>query len=225
MNNDLEKRYSDIIKKIEESLYENKRDQNSINITAISKRQPTDKIKYIIKKGVKTFGENRVQDALRRWKDINRKNLKIHLVGPLQTNKVEDALNFFDVIETLDREKLAYSLSKNQEKLNKNLDFFVQINTGEEEQKSGIVPQEADKFINLCKSKYSLNVVGLMCIPPLNENPSLHFALLREIAKKNNLKCLSMGMSNDYEEAIAFGATHLRIGTALFGKREDNERQ
>tara|TARA_A100001011_G_scaffold389335_1_gene470649 strand:- start:1430 stop:2188 length:759 start_codon:yes stop_codon:yes gene_type:complete len=223
MSKDLEKRYSSIIKKTQRSLDENKRERNSLEITAISKRQPLKKINFFIEKGIKTFGENRVQDAFNRWKNINRQSIKIHLVGPLQTNKAEDAVNFFDVIESLDREKLANALCNHQKKLSKYLDYFVQINTGQENQKSGIIPKEADDFIKLCKSKYSLNVVGLMCIPPVNENPSLHFALLREISKRNNLEFLSMGMSNDYEEAIAFGATHLRIGTALFGKRTEKE--
>ena len=223
MKNELEKNLSSIKIKIERALNNVNRVKHSVRLVAVTKRQPIEKISFYLEKGIKTFGENRVQDAIGRWKSLDRKNIEIHMIGPLQTNKTEDAIKFFDVIETLDRDKLANALSKAEVKLNKKLKYFVQINTGAEKQKSGIIPQEAGDFIKRCKIEYGLNILGLMCIPPVNENPAIHFAFLREISKRNKLNFLSMGMSNDFEDAILFGSTHIRLGTALFGNRLEKE--
>ena len=155
--------------------------------------------------------------------EIKSEKIIVSFVGPLQTNKSEDVVNKFHEVQSLDRIKLVKSLSKAESKLNKRLNYMVQVNTGNEEQKSGINPNEVDDFIKLCKINHGLNVTGLMCIPPINQNPAIHFAFMSEIYKRNNLKHLSMGMSNDYKTAIEFGATHIRIGSKLFGERLEKE--
>ena len=190
-------------------------------IVAVSKRQPKDKINQCLQAGHRVFGENKVAEASERWAAFKKAytDIKLHLIGPLQTNKARDAIQLFDVIEVVDREKLAKVLQKEKEKFNKNIEFMVQVNTGEEAQKSGVLPTEADAFINFCIGECQLDVVGLMCIPPISEEASMHFALLREIAKRNKIRQLSMGMSNDFETAVAFGATSVRVGSAIFGER------
>ncbi len=192
-------------------------------LVAVSKKQEDHKIDEAIACGQKIFGENRVQEAINRWnKRIeNYKDLELRLIGPLQTNKVRQALNLFDVIETIDRERIAIEIEKNLNEKTKTKSFYIQVNTGNEPQKSGVDPLEADKFINYCIKDLKLNIVGLMCIPPLSEEPSMHFVLLQKIANRNNLPELSMGMSSDYEDAIKFGATSVRIGSLLFGKRQE----
>lgn len=197
------------------------RDFKIPDLIAVSKKQDDYKIDLALVCGQKKFGENRVQEAFQRWEDRIKqyKDLEIRLIGPLQTNKVKQALKLFDVIETLDREKLAkeiYSSINDQTKTNS---FYIQINTGNESQKNGIAPLEADNFINYCKNDLKISVDGLMCIPPNNEEPAMHFSLLRKIGLRNNLNRLSMGMSNDFEEAIKFGATSVRIGSMFFGDR------
>ena len=191
-------------------------------LVAVSKKQNDDKVTEALEAGHKFFGENRVQEAQQRWalKIQQYENLEIRLVGPLQTNKVKQALNLFDIIETIDREKLAKEIANNFDKNVKTKNFFIQVNTGSETQKSGIDPLQSDSFIRYCKEDLRLPVVGLMCIPPLNEEPAMHFALLKKIADRNNLNELSMGMSNDFKEAIKFGATSVRVGSAIFGNRE-----
>ena len=191
-------------------------------LVAVSKKQNEDKVIEALEAGHKYFGENRVQEAQQRWalKIQQYKNLEIRLIGPLQTNKVKQALELFDVIETIDREKLAKEIAKNFKEGVKTNKFYIQINTGSEIQKSGIEPTQSDNFIKYCKKDLRLPVVGLMCIPPINEEPAMHFALLKKIAERNNLKELSMGMSNDFKEAIKFGATSVRVGSAIFGNRE-----
>ena len=168
------------------------------------------------------FGENRVQEAQKRWasKRVLYPELRLHLIGPLQTNKAADAVALFDVIEVVDRPKLARSLSKEMASQGRRLPCYVQVNTGEEDQKSGIWPEEADDFIVFCREECGLHIAGLMCIPPVNEEPAMHFALLRTIAERNGLSGLSMGMSGDYEEAVRFGATSVRVGSAIFGSRD-----
>jgi hypothetical protein len=168
------------------------------------------------------FGENRVQEALGKWPEIKegQEGLELHLIGPLQSNKVGQAVQLFDVIETLDRPKLAAALARQMEKSGCRPGIFIQVNTGEEAAKAGIGPAQADEFIRTCQQDYELPVQGLMCIPPIDEEPSLHFALLGGIAKRNGLESLSMGMSADYEIAVQFGATHIRVGTAIFGPRQ-----
>ena len=191
-------------------------------LVAVSKKQEDHKIDEALACGQKIFGENRVQEAINRWQkriQINI-NLELRLIGPLQTNKVKQSLNLFNVIETIDREKIAIEIAKNIHEKTKTQSFYIQVNTGNEPQKSGISPLEADTFIKYCVKDLKLPIVGLMCIPPMNEEPSMHFLLLKKIANRNNLSELSMGMSSDYEDAIKFGATSVRIGSLLFGERK-----
>lgn len=191
-------------------------------LVAVSKKQPQERITQALEAGQRVFGENRVQEAGEHWRDLRVKHqdLELHLIGPLQTNKVPDALALFDVIQTIDRPKLVNALAAEIQKTGKNIECFIQVNTGEEEQKSGVVPGDLSELLGYCRDK-KLNVTGLMCIPPSEEPPALHFALLKKLAEENNLTNLSMGMSADYEKAIALGATHIRLGTAVFGQREE----
>ena len=223
MKNIINHSYNQILEDIKITCLNNKRDPKSVNVIAICKRQPLQKITQAIDAGINYFGENRVQDGINRWSKIKSEKIIVSFVGPLQTNKSEDVVNQFHEVQSLDRLKLVKSLSKAESKLNKRLNYMVQINTGNEVQKSGINPNEVDDFIKLCKISYGLNVTGLMCIPPINQNPAIHFAFMSEIYKRNNLKHLSMGMSNDYKTAIEFGATHIRIGSKLFGERLEKE--
>tara|TARA_B100000767_G_scaffold273034_1_gene302126 strand:- start:1114 stop:1791 length:678 start_codon:yes stop_codon:yes gene_type:complete len=197
---------------------------NKSNITklvAVSKKQEEYKIDLAIQIGQKFFGENRVQEAQKRWEQRlqQHSDLELRLIGPLQTNKVKQALNLFDIIETIDREKLAKEIHSNFDIQVKTKSFFIQINTGNEPQKSGFLPLEADSFIKYCQNDLKLPIVGLMCIPPYDEEPAMHFCLLKKIADRNNLLKLSMGMSNDFKEGIKFGATSVRIGSKFFGQR------
>ena len=190
-------------------------------LIAVSKKQDDHKIDQALACGQKIFGENRVQEATNRWKKRLETNLdlELRLIGPLQTNKVKQSLNLFDVIETVDREKIAIQIAKNLHEKIKTKSFYVQVNTGNEPQKSGINPLDADTFIKFCIKDLNLPIVGLMCIPPISEESSMHFLLLQKIAKRNNLLELSMGMSSDYKDAIKFGATSVRIGSLFFGER------
>ena len=198
------------------------RSAGDVVLVAVSKTQGAEDILPVIQAGQRLFGENRVQEAQGKWPDLKaaHPDLRLHLIGPLQTNKVKDAVALFDVIETVDRPKLARVLAKEMAKQDRRLDCFIQVNTGEEEQKAGIWPEDADAFIALVRDELGLSVRGLMCIPPVEEECSLHFALLREIAQRNGLEGLSMGMSADFEVAIQFGATLVRVGTAIFGARK-----
>ena len=191
-------------------------------LVAVSKRQPDDRIEAALVAGHRVFGENRVQEAQERWAERRDlyPDLKLHLIGPLQTNKAADAVALFDVIEVVDRPKLARSLSAEMARQGRHLPCYVQVNTGEEDQKSGIWPEDADDFIAFCRNECGLDISGLMCIPPVDEEPAMHFALLRMIAERNGLPGLSMGMSGDYEEAVRFGATSVRVGSAIFGSRD-----
>ena len=191
-------------------------------LVAVSKKQEDYKVIEALEMGQKYFGENRVQEAQQRWvsKIKQYENIELRLIGPLQTNKIKQALNLFDIIETIDREKLANEIAIKINNDSKTKSFYIQINTGNEIQKSGIDPLQADNFIEYCKQDLRLPIVGLMCIPPLEEEPSMHFALLKKIAERNSLQELSMGMSSDYNEAIKFGATSVRIGSLIFGSRE-----
>lgn len=197
------------------------RDPSYISLVAVSKMHSSDSIRAALDAGQRVFGENRVQEAMEKWPSIKDEypDVRLHLIGPLQTNKVRDAVALFDVIETVDRPKLASKLSEEMKKQNRMLPCFVQVNTGEEDQKAGVLPADTDAFISSCRDKEGLRVEGLMCIPPQDEEPSLHFAFLREIAARNSIDSLSMGMSADFEIAIAMGATHVRLGTAIFGSR------
>lgn len=193
-----------------------------VTLVAVSKVQPDDRIVAALTAGQRVFGENRVQEAWSRWS--HRKalfsDLKLHLIGPLQTNKVDDAVALFDVIETLDRPNLAAALHALAQKGQQLPTLLIQVNTGEEPQKAGILPKDLPTFLSQCQTDYGLTIDGLMCIPPANEDPSMHFALLEKLAKRHGLDSLSMGMSEDFEVGIAFGATHVRVGSALFGDRQ-----
>ena len=195
---------------------------NLTKLVAVSKKQLEYKILQAIESGQKVYGENRVQEAQKRWERIleTHKDIELRLIGPLQTNKVKQALKLFNIIETIDRENLAKEIAKNFGHETKTKSFYIQVNTGSETQKSGIIPTDADKFIEYCIKDLKLPIIGLMCIPPQDEEPAMHFAFLKKIADRNNLTELSMGMSNDYEEAIKFGATSVRIGSLFFGTRE-----
>jgi len=192
----------------------------STQLIAVSKVQPNERVLNVLEQGHTIFGENKVQEAHGKWPKFREKfsNSKVHLIGPLQSNKVKQAVGLFDAIHTVDRLKLAQKLSNEIQTRGKAPEMFIQINTGEEEQKSGIPPKDADQFIADCLS-LDLPIKGLMVIPPVNEEPSLHFGLLRKIAHRNGLTGLSMGMSSDFESAIAMGATHIRVGSAIFGER------
>jgi pyridoxal phosphate enzyme (YggS family) len=205
--------------KIETSCASDRPDRPTL--VAVSKRQPDDRIDAALAAGQSVFGENRVQEARERWSNrrANWPNLKLHLIGPLQTNKVADAVALFDVIEIVDRPKLARALAFEMTRQGRWIPCYIQVNTGEEPQKSGIMPTEADDFITFCKTECELDIAGLMCIPPQDEEAAMHFALLQVIAERNGLSGLSMGMSGDFEEAVAFGATSVRVGSAIFGAR------
>lgn len=193
-----------------------------VRLIAVSKTQPVSIIQQALDLGLRHFGENRIQESYEKWPNLKDRypDVKLHLIGHLQSNKVKEAVQLFDVIHTLDSKRLIEKLAPEAAQQHKNLDCFIQINTGEEPQKSGILPTEADEFIEWAKdfSPY-LKIIGLMVIPPAQEPPSLHFGLLRTIAQRHNLSCLSMGMSDDYPLAIQLGATHIRLGTVLFGAR------
>ncbi|MBE9556050.1 MAG: YggS family pyridoxal phosphate-dependent enzyme [Proteobacteria bacterium] len=193
-----------------------------IGLVAVSKTHDAAWIRPVLQAGQRLFGENRVQEAAGKWPGLREEfpDIRLHLIGPLQTNKVRQALELFDVIETVDRPKLAREIAKEGQKAGRAPDCFIQVNTGAEPQKAGVMPEDADVFIEICRKDLELPVKGLMCIPPIEEEPSLHFALLREIAHRNGLTELSMGMSSDYQVAIAFGATLVRVGTAIFGARQ-----
>ena len=192
-----------------------------VTLVAVSKRQTDDRIDAALLAGQRVFGENRVQEAQGRWvpRRDQHADLTLHLIGPLQTNKAADAVALFDVIEVVDRPKLAKALGDEMIRQNRQLECYIQVNTGKEAQKSGIAPEDADDFIAYCRDEVGLNVTGLMCIPPFDEEAAMHFALLNIIAKRNGLAKLSMGMSDDFEEAIAFGASAVRVGSAIFGAR------
>jgi pyridoxal phosphate enzyme (YggS family) len=195
------------------------RNPADVSLTAVSKQQPDEAVKAVLAAGQTVFGENRVQEAQDRWGRLGREGLELRLIGPLQTNKAEEAVRLFQVIETLDRERLAEALAKASAKVGRTPRLYVQVNTGEEPQKAGVAPGEADAFVKLVRETYGLKVEGLMCIPPAEEPPAPHFALLADIAARNGLSKLSMGMSADYETAVRLGATSVRVGSALFGGR------
>ncbi len=198
------------------------RTPGDVHLIAVSKVQPLERVEAVLDEGHRIFGENRVQEAAGKWPDFRERysDVELHLIGPLQTNKVRQALDIFDAIHSVDRDKLARKLADGFAETGRPLPCFIQVNTGEEPQKAGCLPLDTDAFITTCRTDYQLPVVGLMCIPPADEEPSLHFALLKKIADRNGLSGLSMGMSSDFERAIALGATHVRVGSALFGARD-----
>jgi len=193
-----------------------------VTLVAVSKTHGPERVREVLEAGHRIFGENRVQEAQEKFPALKAEypDLELHLIGPLQTNKARDAVALFDVIQSVDRERLAAVLAKEMERAGKRPACFIQVNTGEEAQKAGILPADLDAFVASCREAHKLPVVGLMCIPPVDEEPALHFALLAKMAKRNGLDKLSMGMSADYETAVRLGATHVRVGSALFGARQ-----
>ncbi len=196
------------------------RPEGFVKLIAVSKVQPNERVRSVLDEGHRCFGENRVQEAAGKWPDFMQdySDIDLHLIGPLQTNKARQAIELFSTIHSVDRPKLAKTLARLAQEVGTCPDLFIQVNTGEEEQKAGILPVEADAFVAECRA-LDLPIMGLMCIPPVEEEPALHFALLAKIAERNGLAGLSMGMSGDFEKAIALGATHVRVGSAIFGER------
>ena len=206
---------------LDAALREANRLPHSVHITAVAKRHGVDRILPVLDAGHRIFGENRVQEAAQKWPPLREKynNIELHLVGPLQSNKAADAVALFEVIETVDRPKIARALAKEISAQGRTPSLLIQVNTGEEPQKAGIAPTETDQFLAFCQDECGLKIDGLMCIPPADEAPAPHFALLAKIAERHGLKVLSMGMSGDYPIAAQLGATHVRIGTGIFGER------
>ncbi|MEO0890951.1 MAG: YggS family pyridoxal phosphate-dependent enzyme [Pseudomonadota bacterium] len=211
---------ADITDRLRKAEAEAGRDAGSVALIAISKKQPNERVEAVLEQGHRVFGENRVQEAAGKWPAFRDTfgDVELHLVGPLQTNKARQAMELCQVIHSLDRPKLANTLARLAQEMGHCPDLFVQVNTGEEEQKAGIWPGEADAFIAEARA-LDLPIKGVMCIPPVEEEAALHFALLGKIAERNGLTGLSMGMSGDFEKAVAFGATHIRVGSAIFGER------
>ena len=210
----------DITTRIEQATRDAGRADGAVTLIAVSKVQPNERVKAVLDQGHRCFGENKVQEAASKWPDFRETyaGVNLHLIGPLQSNKTRQAMELFDAIHSVDRPKLANTIARLAQEIGRCPDLFIQVNTGEESQKAGVLPADADAFIKDCQG-LDLNVQGLMCIPPADEEPSLHFALLAKIAARNGLAGLSMGMSGDFERAIALGATHVRIGSAIFGER------
>ena len=200
---------------------EAKRRASAVTLVAVTKTFDADVVRSVIEAGQRVFGENRVQEAQGKWPELKAEfpDIELHLIGPLQSNKTKEAVALFDVIETVDREKIAAELAKEIARQGRTPKLYVQVNTGSEPQKAGIEPREAVAFVKRCREEYGLEIDGVMCIPPLEENPGPHFALLAKLAKEAGVEKLSMGMSSDYELAVAFGATSVRVGSAIFGVR------
>ncbi|SNY90531.1 hypothetical protein SAMN04515647_0699 [Cohaesibacter sp. ES.047] len=213
---------AEVRKAIAECEKEAERAQDSVTLIAVSKTFDADVIRKALEAGQRVFGENKVQEAKGKWPELRDEfeGVELHLIGPLQSNKAKDAVALFDVIHSVDRKKIARTIRLEMEKQSRQVDLFVQINTGSEPQKAGILPEEADDFLGFCKVELGLTIRGLMCIPPADDNPKAHFKLLRKIAKRNDIKDLSMGMSADYGEAIKQGSTFVRVGSAIFGHRK-----
>lgn len=216
-------RLADVKAAIAAAATDAKRPEGSVTLVAVSKTFPAEAIEPVLAAGQRVFGENYVQDAKSKWPELRQRypDAQVHMIGPLQSNKAKEAIALFDVIETLDRSSLARELQKEIQKAGgtRHPRFLVQVNTGAEPQKGGVLPEEADAFIRACRETYGLEVEGVMCIPPADEPPAPHFALLTTIARRNGLKTVSMGMSADFPTAIAMGATHVRVGSAIFGAR------
>ena len=212
---------ANVRRRIAEAAAEAGRMPDDITLVAVSKTFGPEAIIPVIDAGQRVFGENRVQEAKAKWPALRERyeGITLHLIGPLQSNKAADAVALFDAIQSLDRPKLARVLADEIQKQGRAPELFIEINTGSEEQKAGIAPREADRFIAECRGTFGFTIAGLMCIPPADDEPALHFALLETIAKRNGLEKLSMGMSADFETAIKFGATHVRVGSAIFGER------
>lgn len=218
---EVEERLNEVLSRIRASEKSAKRSENAVSLVAVSKTFDAETIRPVIEAGQRVFGENRVQEAQAKWPALKREtpDIELHLIGPLQSNKAADAVALFDVVETIDREKIARAVAAEMQRQGRDIRLYVQVNTGLEPQKAGIAPEDAAAFVRLCRDELALNIEGLMCIPPLDENPGPHFALLAKLADQCGLSRLSMGMSGDFETAIAFGATGVRVGSAIFGAR------
>src|SRR5476651_2134109 len=214
-------RLAEVKRRIAEAAAAAGRPVSDVTLVAVSKTHGAERVRELLVVGQRVFGENRVQEAEEKFPALKAEYpaLELHLIGPLQTNKTRDAVALFDVIQSVDRDRLAATLAKEMEKAGKRPACFIQVNTGEEPQKAGVLPADLDAFVATCRDTYKLPVVGLMCIPPVDEEPALHFALLAKMAARNGLLQVSMGMSADYESAVKLGATHVRVGSALFGAR------
>ncbi|QLF68849.1 YggS family pyridoxal phosphate-dependent enzyme [Peteryoungia desertarenae] len=212
---------NETIAKIAKAAREAEREPGSVSLVAVSKTFDAGHIRPVLDAGHRIFGENRVQEAQGKWPELREqfRDIELHLIGPLQSNKAADAVALFDVIETVDREKIARALADEVDRQQRSITFYIQVNTGLEPQKAGIAPDDLNAFVRLCREELKLPIEGLMCIPPVDENPGPHFALLSKLADANGLSMLSMGMSGDFETAIAFGATSVRVGSAIFGSR------
>jgi pyridoxal phosphate enzyme (YggS family) len=215
------RRLAEVSAKIRQAEAEAERPGGSVTLVAVSKTFDAEAIRPVIEAGQRVFGENRVQEATAKWPELRagRPDIELHLIGPLQSNKAKEAVALFDVIETVDRDKIAAELAKEIARQGKALRLYVQVNIGSEPQKAGIAPKEAVAFVARCRDEHGLDIEGLMCIPPLDENPGPYFALLEKLAREAGVEKLSMGMSADYETAVAFGATSVRVGSAIFGHR------
>lgn len=216
-----QERLSSVGENIAASARDAGRSPDDVQLIAVSKTFAGEDIRPVLQAGHRVFGENRVQEAQGKWPELRADypDVDLHLIGPLQSNKAKDAVALFDAIHTVDRPKIATAIADEMKKQSRQLQLFVQVNTGEEEQKAGVMPADAKAFVDMCRSELKLEIVGLMCIPPINEEPALHFAFLSKLAGELDLKGLSMGMSADFETAIKFGATHVRVGSAIFGAR------
>lgn len=214
-------RLKNVLDGIKEAESQADRAPGSVQLIAVSKTFDADHIRPVLQSGHRIFGENRVQESQGKWPQLKEEypDTELHLIGPLQSNKTSEAVALFDVIHTVDREKIAKALAKEMSKQDRVLKLYVQVNTGREEQKAGIDPHQAVEFVERCRSEHGLKIVGLMCIPPFDENPGPHFALLRKLAEEAGVAELSMGMSADYQTAIEFGSTSVRVGSAIFGAR------
>lgn len=214
-------RLAEVRRQIDETLADCGRAPGSVTLVAVSKTHGADAAAEAIAAGQRVFGENRVQEAKAKWPALKEAHpdLELHLIGPLQTNKVREAVALFDVIETVDRPRLAEALAEEMARTGRRPRCLIEVNTGEEAQKAGVLPAEVDAFVAACRDTWALPVTGLMCIPPVDEEPAMHFALLAAMAERNGLTDISMGMSGDFPSAIRFGATHVRVGTAIFGAR------
>ena len=221
MPNDIAKNLLSVIQSIKNAATNVERNPADVSLVAVSKTHPAETIQLALNTGYRVFGENKVQEAEEKWPDLKSAypDATLHLIGPLQSNKTKRAVQLFDVIETVDRIKIAKALAREMDAQNIRPECYIQVNTGEEPQKTGVLPADVDAFIKQCRDELKLPIVGLMCIPPAEDNPSLHFGLLSEMAKRNGLHNLSMGMSSDFEIAVEFGATSVRVGTAIFGSR------
>ena len=211
----------DVLENCKKAAALSKRNASQFSLIAVSKTWNADEIRPALTEGHRVFGENRVQEAQGKWPELKTDfpDVELHLIGPLQSNKTKDAVALFDAIHTVDRLKIAHSIAQELQRQSRRLQLFVQVNTGEEDQKAGLAPADVQPFIEMCRTQLKLDISGLMCIPPVHEEPAVHFALLAKLANKNGLQKLSMGMSADFQTVIQFGATHIRVGSAIFGAR------